>query len=454
MTTNKVSLVCALLVIAACEGGEDTKEDSAASNSCSTPVASAGEDISLELGQPATLDGSASEWCADTSDTLTFTWAFIQVPTDSVVDETALSDNRTNTAITPVFTPDVEGDYVLSLMMSDTNGESNEDIVVVSVSEGDEAPIADCAGPYDGVAGDSVTIDGSNAYDPENAELEYAWSLNGPDCSELSSDALRNQGGPTPTFVPDCGGTFEVTMVVSDGGQWSEPAICIVEVEGDAGTPVADAGTGGELGACAENPIQLNGWASYDPEGETLSYQWSVISVPGDSSSSNSSFSDTTSPDPTFSWDVEGEYVLQLQVSDGNNWSSPDIITFNIEGMDENEAPVANAGADVTADVTVTCTSSSYVWTCPDCPEEIVELDGSGSYDTNGDPLNYEWTEASETLDITNPYAAITTATIPAQAAEYGVANSIQFQVDLAVADCDQSSTDQMIIYYSCEGEK
>lgn len=454
MTHKNVSLVCALLVFAACEEKDTNTGSDTSSSACSAPVASAGEDISIELGEPAALDGSQSAWCADTSDTLTFTWTFVNVPTDSVVDETALSDNRTNTAITPVFTPDVEGDYVLTLEMSDDNGDSNQDIVVVTVNEGDEPPIADCAGPYDGIVGESVTIDGTNAYDPENGELDYSWSLNGPDCSTLDSSALRNQGGPHPTFVPDCGGTFEVTMVVSDGGQWSDPAICIVEVDGDAGLPVADAGTGGELGACAENPIQLNGWASFDPEGESLDYEWSIISVPDASASSDASFSDTTAPDPTFTWDVEGEYVLQLQVSDGESWSSPDIITFNIEGIDENAAPIANAGADVEAEVLVTCTSSSYVWTCPDCPEEIVELDGSASYDDNGDPLNYEWTEASETLDITNPYAAITTATIPGQAAEYGVANSIQFQVDLAVADCDQSSTDQMTIYYSCEGEK
>ena len=454
MTFKNLSVLCAALVFAACEADDEKPDTAEVETTCTIPIANGGADLSINLGEAATLDGTTSEWCASTSDSLTFTWTFLQTPTESVVDETALSDNRTNTAITPVFTPDVEGDYVLSLQLSDVNGDSGEDIVVVTVIAGDEPPIADCAGPYSGVAGSSITIDGYGAYDPENAELEYSWSLNSPSCSVLTSTDLRNQGGPNPTFVPDCGGVYEVTMVVSDGGQWSDPAICIVEVAGDLGTPIADAGTGGEFGACADNPLQLNGWASYDPNGDALTYQWSVISVPPGSSASDSSFTDATAPDPYFSWDVEGEYVIQLQVNDGTEWSSPDILTFTIAGLDDNKTPVSNAGADVEVDITVTCTSSAYIWTCPDCPEEVVELDGSGSYDADGDRLTYQWSEASGTLDITNPYAAITTATIPAQAAEYGVANSIEFAVDLDVADCDQAANDEMTIYYSCEGEK
>jgi len=453
MTIRHLPALCALVVLSACDGDSSTK-DSGVVSQCTAPVASAGADLTLNLGDAAMLDGTASEWCAQTSDSLTFSWAFVQTPTDSVVDDTSLSDNRTNTAITPVFTPDVEGDYVLSLVVTDDNGESNEDIVVVSVITGDELPIADCGGPYAGVAGTAVSIDGSGSYDPENADLEYSWSLNGPACSALDSSALRNQGGNSPIFVPDCGGTFEVTLVVSDGNQWSDPAICTVEVDGDEGTPIADAGSSGELGACADNPIQLNGWASYDPNGDTLAYQWSIISVPKGSGSSDASFSNANSPDPTFAWDVEGDYVIQLQVTDGANWSAPDIITLSIAGMDDNQAPVANAGADIVVDVTVTCESASYVWSCPDCPEEVVELDGSSTYDADGDAIDYEWTEASGSLDITNAYAAVTTATIPAQAAEYGVANAIEFEVKLEAADCDDVTEDTMIIYYSCEGEK
>ena len=441
-----------LVLLAACDGGSD--KDSASAQNCRAPVANAGADADVSLGDAATLDASGSEWCQSTSSSLTFSWSFLSRPVDSVVDDTSLSDNRTNTAITPVFTPDVLGDYVLSLVLTDANGESAEDIVVISSVPGDQPPVADCGGSYKGVVGTAVSLDGSGAYDPENAELEYSWSLSVPECSSLTTESLRNQGGPTPTFVPDCSDSFEISMVVSDGAQWSDPVVCVVDVAGDESSPVADAGVGGDLGACVDDPLQLNGYGSYDPEGDALVYEWSVVSVPKGSTADNASFSDRTDPAPWFDWDVVGTYVVQLQVSDGEKWSSPDIVSFTISGLGLNKPPISNAGADIDVDVTVTCESSSYIWSCPDCAEIEVELDGSASYDPDGDGLNYDWTESTGTVDIVNPYAAITSAIIPAQAAEYKVANAIRFAVELSVADCDQSDNDTVIINYTCEGEK
>ena len=451
----RTSLTCSLILIAALVGCETEKDgDTAPQEECSAPVANAGDDVVIGLGDAVTLDASLSEWCSSTSSTLVFTWAFIQTPIDSAVDETSLSDNRTNTAISPVFTPDVVGDYVLSLSLSDDNGDSTEDIIVVEVSADDQTPIADCGGPYTGEIGSIVTLDGSASYDPENADLEYEWTLTGPDCSALDSGDIYNGSGYEPSFVPDCAGTYAINLVVSDGEQWSDPVICLVEVGSENSTPVADAGTGGELGACAENPMPLNGFASYDPDGDELTYEWSVVSVPSDSASSDASFSDRNAADATFSWDVSGTYVLQLQVYDGEIWSSPDVLSFTIADIEDNQAPVANAGDDQEILVEVDCISSSYVWTCPDCEEFSLELDGSSSYDPDGDPISYHWTESTETVEFLNEYAAITTATVPPQAAEYRVDNSIQFQIDLEVADCEQSSIDQMIISYTCHGKK
>jgi hypothetical protein len=84
----------------------------------------------------------------------------------------------------------------------------------------------------------------------------------------------------------------------------------------------------------------------------------------------------------------------------------------------------------------------------------VIELDGSGSYDPEGDPISYEWSESTETLEFLNEYASITSATVPPQAAEYRVDNTIQFQIDLEVADCEQSATDSMIVTYTCHGKK
>jgi hypothetical protein len=451
----RTSLTLTILLTAALAGCETEKDiDTASMEACSAPVSNAGEDVFANLGDAVTLDASLSEWCSRTSSSLVFTWAFIQTPVDSAVDETSLSDNRTNTAISPVFTPDVVGDYVLSLALADDNGDSDEDIFVVSVTAGDEAPFADCGGPYTGEVGGIVTLDGSNSYDPENADLEYEWTLTGPECSALTSEDIYNESGASPSFVPDCSGTYAVNLVASDGEQWSEPVICLVEVGSENNTPIADAGEGGELGACSNNPIELNGFGSYDLDGDELEYEWSVVSVPSDSGASDKSFSSRSAADATFNWDVSGTYVLQLQVSDGIEWSSPDVLSFTIADLEDNLVPVSNAGADQEVLVEVDCESSSYVWACPDCEEYLIELDGSGSYDPEGDPISYEWSESTETLEFLNEYASITTATVPPQAAEYRVDNTIQFQIDLDVADCEQSATDSMIVTYTCHGKK
>ena len=437
-----------------CSDSDKGTADSATETACSAPVASAGEDLDVALGMAASLDATGSEWCSSTSSSLLFTWAFIQTPVDSAVDETSLSDNRTNTAITPVFTPDVVGDYVLSLNLSDDNGDSNEDIVVVTVSSGDQVPVADCGGSYVGEIGEIVSLDGSGSYDPENADLEYEWSMAAPDCSTRTSDDIYNQSGPTPSFVPDCAGSYAINLVVSDGEQWSDPVICLVEVGSENEVPIADAGDGGVLGSCAENPLPLDGYGSYDPDGDELEYEWSVVTVPSASASTDASFSSRTAPDATFTWDEAGTYVLQLQVFDGQEWSYPDVLSFTISDPEDNEPPVANAGADQNIDVEVDCESSSYVWSCPDCEEVEIDLDGSASSDPDGDAVSYNWTEDTGTISILNPYAALTIGTIPAQPAEFRVENAIEFEVDLAVADCEQSSNDTMVIYYTCTGKK
>ena len=94
------------------------------------------------------------------------------------------------------------------------------------------------------------------------------------------------------------------------------------------------------------------------------------------------------------------------------------------------------------------------MWSCPDCEELSIELDGSGSYDPDGDPISYHWSETTESLEFMNEYSAITTATIPPQAAEFRVDNTIVFQIDLDVADCEQSSVDTMLVTYTCHGKK
>ncbi len=136
--------------------------------------------------------------------------------------------------------------------------------------------------------------------------------------------------------------------------------------------PVSNAGT--DQNIATGSVVTLNGAASSDANGDTLSYQWSLTSTP---SGSAAVLSNATSASPTFTADKDGSYIAQLIVNDGKENSAPDTVT--IVASTANSAPVANAGTDQNV---ITST--------------IVYLDGSSSSDANGDSLSYTWSFISK----------------------------------------------------------
>lgn len=441
-----------LLSLAACRTGSE-KVDTA-TVVCDAPVADAGADLTATLGGPVTLDAGASSFCQDRKDDISYEWSFEAVPTDSTIDTSALSDNQTISAVQPVFTPDVVGDYTLGLVVSDGVDTSEMNYVVVSVVSGDQKPVADCGPDVETTVDVAASLDGSASYDPEGAELEYMWTLSDlPDCSGLDATSVVNGAGATPSVVPDCEGVFTVTLVVSDGINYSDPSICTVEAGGVNDRPIASAGPSVSLGACADDPMPLDGTGSYDPEDDELSYSWSLYAAPSASTVTDADFDDPTLPSPHFDWDVPGTYTFQLQVNDGELDSAPDLVSITIGESADNRAPIANAGESQEIDETADCTSSSYVWTCEDCSAVDIELDGSASRDPDDDSMSYTWSESTGTVTFAARYSALTDATIPAQSAAYGTANSITFDVTLEVADCEESDADTVQILYSCTGE-
>jgi len=90
------------------------------------PVASAGQDRDVFVGDPVTLDGSDS---ADLDkDALNFSWTLFSVPDGSAA---ALSDGS---AEKPTFTPDHAGDYKVDLIVNDGEVNSPADQVVITAS--------------------------------------------------------------------------------------------------------------------------------------------------------------------------------------------------------------------------------------------------------------------------------------------------------------------------------
>ncbi len=443
--------VCAVTVTTACPNRNDL--DDTGTPYCS-PFLIAGDDLSITLGNPVTLsilDVGYDEGC-QTEHTLVIQWRFDAIPAGSLVDETALSINDTETALETVFLPDAVGSYVVSVQACDDVSCSDTDIVVATVSHGDAAPTALAGDDVEVQVEERAELDGSASNDPEGAELEYSWALTEvPDCSALNSDSLYNQGSATPTIIPDCEGLYLVSLVVSDGLQWSEPDyVSITALTGNR-VPIADAGDALAVPPCEGQTATLDGFGSYDPDGDALTYEWSLLVAPKNSTANDGNFDDTTIANPTFTWDEPGDYTFQLQVFDGEFWSAPDLVTWEMVGLDKNKRPVANAGEDESASMSVTCSSSDYVWTCDPCEPQDYDLDGSGSYDPDGDDVRFTWSEVSNALAIEAPYSARTVAWTPEIEADFGDTTNT-WDVNLDVSDCDKSDYDTVSITFTCTG--
>jgi len=147
--------------------------------------------------------------------------------------------------------------------------------------------------------------------------------------------------------------------------------------------PTADAGADQTVDEATL--VTLVGSGSTNPAGGSVTYEWTQIA------GSAVTLSDPTSPSPTFTAPLVsfgGETLtFQLVVNDCELASVPD--TVNITVANVNHAPVAVAGDDQTV-----------------AELAIVTLNGSGSFDQDGDPFTYSWTQLdgeAVTLDLTDP---------------------------------------------------
>ena len=68
----------------------------------------------------------------------------------------------------------------------------------------------------------------------------------------------------------------------------------------------------------------LDGTGSSDPDGNPLTYTWSITSAP---SGSNATLTNPTSSKPSLTPDIAGTYTVRLVVNDGALNSNPDTMT-------------------------------------------------------------------------------------------------------------------------------
>ena len=210
-------------------------------------------------------------------------------------------------------------------------------------------PIAD-AGPAITVApGEEFVLSARGSVDPDGQISRFEW--------QLPSGELRDRERISHSFDPP--GTYRIGLSVFDnfrGGSARDDDDVLVTVNAP---PVAEAGA--DLLIAPGDPVVLDAAASFDSDGEIVSYLWEF----DDGTPSQ----ETATVERTF--DTPGTWTAQLVVADDAsvaNSTASDVVSIRV-----NAAPVAEAGPAIETDILQ------------------VTLDGSASADADGDALIYTW---------------------------------------------------------------
>jgi hypothetical protein len=286
---------------------------SSASPSCTAnhpPVANAGPAQTVFVTTNVQLDGSGST-DAD-GDPLAYRWSLVSVPAGSTAALTG------PTTVHPTFVVDKPGSYIAQLLVND--GKVDSTPATVTISTKNSQPVAN-AGPNQTITtGSTVQLNGSASSDVDGNPLTYSWSLASVPVG--SAAVLSNPTLVNPAFITDKKGTYIVQLIVNDGIVNSAPSqVTISDVNSP---PVANPGRAQTV--ATRTLVKLDGSASTDVDGDSLTYTWAILTAP---LGSTSVLSDVHAIKPSFTVDVLGNYVIQLIVNDGTADSAPATLSIS-----------------------------------------------------------------------------------------------------------------------------
>jgi hypothetical protein len=347
------------------------------------PVANAGADKNITLPtNSVTLNGSGT----DADGTIAaYLWSKILGP----ATYTIVSSSQAQTAINNL----VQGVYQFELKVTDNSGAIDRDTVVVTVNAASNPP------PIVTIPGgnqititqptNSTSVTGSSS-DPGGSIASVQWTVVG-----------KPTGAANPTFTAATSntttvnnlltvGAYTVRYTATDNLGATAYVDVIIQVNGAANqSPIANAGA--DFVDTLPRLFSLDGSASSDPDGPSLSYRWLQISGPTLSAIQSASQAKTN-----VSGIQRGFYKYQLRVTD--NAGAIGLDTVQVEVYDSidalpNAPPVANAGPNYRISLgpfsggsaSITITGSAVQGSFPITSYEWTKIAGPSQY-TIADP--------------------------------------------------------------------
>ena len=210
-------------------------------------------------------------------------------------------------------------------------------------------PVADAGTNQAVTVSTTVSLDGSNSFDPDFDPLSYAWSISTAPTG--STTTITNPTGVTATLTPDLAGEYRIRLTVSDGElRATDEVTILVSTTNEPVNSPPTANAGLDQTVTAGDAAALDGTASSDPDGDTLSYIWMLTSTPAGSTATLTS---TTTATTNFTADLAGEYHASLTVSD-EELTDTDAVVITAEApavptvtLDSNIPGTFNAIGDV-----------------------------------------------------------------------------------------------------------
>jgi hypothetical protein len=303
------------------------------------------------------------------------------------------------------------------------------------------------------LAGATLSLDPVHTNSVENDRVESWCSAATPwaELSDLGTPGVTNSLCPHIDHDGDGLSADDGDCDDAEGSVYPGAPEIDVGVDNDcdglaASQPVAwadydvDAST---LSSC--DSLQLDGSRSYDPDGDPLSFSWSLAAVP-EGSGADSSWLSTTSERPTFTPDEPGDYRFSLTVSDGMLSSPQSHLTLTLA---EPDLSMLDAGPDQSQEVSTSCGSSS----CDECPAVVfaLETDAGGLADVR----EFSWSASEEWADvgIDDPSSETIYVVVWGVDAEPGTTVEDHIEITLSATDClDQETVDTVILSVSCIG--
>jgi len=366
----------------------------AATAQAAAPTANAGGNQTVNEQTTVNLDGTGS-----TDDGIITTYAWTQVGGPNVTLTGAGTATPSFTAPT-VLVADSPLLLTFQLQVTDDELLTSTDTVQITVNAVNAVPVAN-AGTDQGVnEGTTVNLNGNGSSDSDGTIASYQWSQTG---GPAVAGFPRSSASPGTSFtaptvlVADSPALLTFNLVVTDNeGQASASDSVVITVNAVNAAPLANAGI--DQGVNENTTVNLNGGGSSDPDGTIANYQWSQTGGPAVAGFPRSSASPGTSfTAPTVL--VANSPVLltfSLVVTDNEGQvSAADSVLITVSAVNAN--PTANAGPDQNV-----------------AENTLVNLNGSGSSDSDGSIASYAWTQiGGDVVVLNNTSVANPTFTAP-----------------------------------------